>query len=51
MCSCLMGNILKAKEKYFVSVHPAVTYEMDEGTNLATFTPQDILQEEDKLQL
>jgi DNA-directed RNA polymerase subunit beta' len=29
-------KILKSKEKYFVSVRPAVAYEMDEGINLAT---------------
>nr|YP_009410630.1 RNA polymerase beta subunit [Dichaetaria wightii]ASJ66046.1 RNA polymerase beta subunit [Dichaetaria wightii] len=44
-------KILKSKEKYFVSVRPAVTYEMDEGRNLATLFPQDLLQEEDNLQL
>jgi DNA-directed RNA polymerase subunit beta' len=44
-------KILKSKEKYFVSVRPAVAYEMDEGRNLATLFPQDLLQEEDNLQL
>nr|YP_009245845.1 RNA polymerase beta' subunit [Bouteloua gracilis]AMB35742.1 RNA polymerase beta' subunit [Bouteloua gracilis] len=44
-------KILKSKEKYFVSVRPAVTYEMDEGRNLARLFPQDLLQEEDNLQL
>nr|YP_009233252.1 RNA polymerase beta' subunit-2 [Zizania latifolia]AIZ76890.1 RNA polymerase beta' subunit [Zizania latifolia]AMB27132.1 RNA polymerase beta' subunit-2 [Zizania latifolia]UVI16724.1 RNA polymerase beta'' subunit [Zizania latifolia]UVI16810.1 RNA polymerase beta'' subunit [Zizania latifolia]UVI16896.1 RNA polymerase beta'' subunit [Zizania latifolia] len=44
-------KILKSKEKYFVSVRPAVAYEMDEGINLATLFPQDLLQEEDNLQL
>nr|YP_010547363.1 RNA polymerase beta'' subunit [Acrachne racemosa]UYL23344.1 RNA polymerase beta'' subunit [Acrachne racemosa] len=44
-------KILKSKEKYFVSVRPAVAYEMDEGRNLARLFPQDLLQEEDNLQL
>nr|YP_009649701.1 RNA polymerase beta '' subunit [Desmazeria sicula]QCD14687.1 RNA polymerase beta '' subunit [Desmazeria sicula] len=44
-------KIIKSKEKYFVSIRPAVTYEMDEGINLATLFPQDLLQEEDNLQL
>nr|YP_010218146.1 RNA polymerase beta'' subunit [Lagurus ovatus]UBU97553.1 RNA polymerase beta'' subunit [Lagurus ovatus] len=44
-------KILKSKEKYFVFVRPAVAYEMDEGRNLATLFPQDLLQEEDNLQL
>nr|YP_010370356.1 RNA polymerase beta'' subunit [Macrochloa tenacissima]UOW78652.1 RNA polymerase beta'' subunit [Macrochloa tenacissima] len=44
-------KILKSKEKYFVSARPAVAYEMDEGRNLATLFPQDLLQEEDNLQL
>nr|YP_009451930.1 RpoC2 [Phyllorachis sagittata]ARQ28244.1 RpoC2 [Phyllorachis sagittata] len=44
-------KILKSKEKYFVSVRPAVAYDMDEGRNLATLFPQDLLQEEDNLQL
>nr|YP_010245672.1 RNA polymerase beta'' subunit [Pleuropogon hooverianus]QTJ29313.1 RNA polymerase beta'' subunit [Pleuropogon hooverianus] len=44
-------KILKSKEKYFVSVRPAVAYEMNEGRNLATLFPQDLLQEEDNLQL
>nr|YP_009134939.1 RNA polymerase beta'' subunit [Chusquea spectabilis]AIM53028.1 RNA polymerase beta'' subunit [Chusquea spectabilis] len=44
-------KILKSKEKYFVSVRPAVAYEMDEGINLATLFPQDLLQEKDNLQL
>ena len=44
-------KILKSKEKYFVSIRPAVAYEMDEGRNLATLFPQDLLQEEDNLQL
>nr|YP_010243853.1 RNA polymerase beta'' subunit [Brachypodium pinnatum]QTJ26998.1 RNA polymerase beta'' subunit [Brachypodium pinnatum] len=44
-------KIIKSKEKYFVSVRPAVTYEMDGGINLATLFPQDLLQEEDNLQL
>nr|YP_004734178.1 RNA polymerase beta' subunit [Ferrocalamus rimosivaginus]ADO65218.1 RNA polymerase beta' subunit [Ferrocalamus rimosivaginus] len=44
-------KILKSKEKYFVSVRPAVAYEMDEGRNLATLFPQDLLQEEDNFQL
>nr|YP_010245092.1 RNA polymerase beta'' subunit [Corynephorus divaricatus]QTJ28650.1 RNA polymerase beta'' subunit [Corynephorus divaricatus] len=44
-------KILKSKEKYFVSIRPAVAYEMDEGINLATLFPQDLLQEEDNLQL
>nr|YP_009156366.1 RNA polymerase beta'' subunit [Brachyelytrum aristosum]AJV89271.1 RNA polymerase beta'' subunit [Brachyelytrum aristosum] len=44
-------KILKSKEKYFLSVRPAVAYEMDEGRNLATLFPQDLLQEEDNLQL
>nr|YP_009135850.1 RNA polymerase beta'' subunit [Lithachne pauciflora]AIM54026.1 RNA polymerase beta'' subunit [Lithachne pauciflora] len=44
-------KILKSKEKYFVSVRPAVAYEMDEGRNLATLFPLDLLQEKDNLQL
>jgi DNA-directed RNA polymerase subunit beta' len=48
---CSTEKILKSKEKYFVSVRPAVAYEMDEGRNLATLFPQDLLQEEDNLQL
>ena len=44
-------KILKSKEKYFVSIRPAIAYEMDEGRNLATLFPQDLLQEEDNLQL
>nr|YP_009157979.1 RNA polymerase beta' subunit [Pariana campestris]AKH04675.1 RNA polymerase beta' subunit [Pariana campestris] len=44
-------KILKSKEKYFVSVRPAVAYEMNEGRNLATLFPQDLLQEKDNLQL
>jgi DNA-directed RNA polymerase subunit beta' len=44
-------KILKSKEKYFVSVRPAVAYQMDEGRNLATLFPQNLLQEEDTLQL
>nr|YP_009650198.1 RNA polymerase beta '' subunit [Triplachne nitens]QCD15433.1 RNA polymerase beta '' subunit [Triplachne nitens] len=44
-------KILKSKEKYFVFVRPAVAYEMDEGRNLATLFPKDLLQEEDNLQL
>nr|YP_009233769.1 RNA polymerase beta' subunit [Bouteloua curtipendula]AMB49464.1 RNA polymerase beta' subunit [Bouteloua curtipendula] len=44
-------KILKSKEKYFVSVRPAVAYEMDKGRNLAILFPQDLLQEEDNLQL
>nr|YP_009233854.1 RNA polymerase beta' subunit [Hilaria cenchroides]AMB49549.1 RNA polymerase beta' subunit [Hilaria cenchroides] len=44
-------KIIKSKEKYFVSVRPAVAYEMDEGRNLARLFPQDLLQEEDNLQL
>jgi DNA-directed RNA polymerase subunit beta' len=44
-------KILKSKEKYFVSIRPAVAYKMDEGRNLATLFPQDLLQEEDNLQL
>nr|YP_009451510.1 RNA polymerase beta '' subunit [Lygeum spartum]ARQ27824.1 RNA polymerase beta '' subunit [Lygeum spartum] len=44
-------KILKSKEKYFVSVRPAVAYQMEEGRNLATLFPQDIFQEEDNLQL
>nr|YP_010953647.1 RNA polymerase beta'' subunit [Cenchrus fungigraminus]WMT11956.1 RNA polymerase beta'' subunit [Cenchrus fungigraminus] len=44
-------KILKSKEKYFVSVRPAVAYQMDEGINLATLFPQNLLQEEDTLQL
>jgi DNA-directed RNA polymerase subunit beta' len=47
---CSTKKILKSKEKYFVSIRPAVAYEMDEGRNLALF-PQDLLQEEDNLQL
>jgi DNA-directed RNA polymerase subunit beta' len=31
-----MEKILKSKEKYFVSVRPAVIYQMDEGRNLAS---------------
>jgi DNA-directed RNA polymerase subunit beta' len=38
-------KIIKSKEKYFVSIRPAVAYEMDEGRNLATLFPQDLLQE------
>nr|YP_009346171.1 RNA polymerase beta'' subunit [Streptochaeta spicata]AOR40736.1 RNA polymerase beta'' subunit [Streptochaeta spicata] len=44
-------KIIKNKEKYFVSVRPAVAYEMDEGKNLATLFPRDLLQEKDSLQL
>nr|YP_009156115.1 RNA polymerase beta '' subunit [Anthoxanthum odoratum]AJV89022.1 RNA polymerase beta '' subunit [Anthoxanthum odoratum] len=44
-------KILKSKEKHFVFARPAVAYEMDEGRNLATLFPQDLLQEEDNLQL
>nr|YP_009156451.1 RNA polymerase beta '' subunit [Briza maxima]AJV89358.1 RNA polymerase beta '' subunit [Briza maxima] len=44
-------KIIMSKEKYFVFVRPAVAYEMDEGRNLATLFPQDLLQEEDNLQL
>nr|YP_009452439.1 RNA polymerase beta' subunit [Stenotaphrum secundatum]ARQ28753.1 RNA polymerase beta' subunit [Stenotaphrum secundatum] len=44
-------KILKSKEKYFVSVRPAVAYQMDEGRNLETLFPQNLLQEEDNLQL
>ncbi|KAF0889765.1 hypothetical protein E2562_030573, partial [Oryza meyeriana var. granulata] len=44
-------KILKSKEKYFVLVRPAVAYEMNEGRNLATLFPQDLLQEEGNLQL
>ena len=44
-------KILKSKEKYFVSVRPTVAYEMDEGRNLATLFPQDLLQEENNLQI
>ena len=44
-------KILKSKEKFFVLVRPAVAYEMDEGRNLATLFPQDLLQEEDNLEL
>nr|YP_010245174.1 RNA polymerase beta'' subunit [Echinaria capitata]QTJ28732.1 RNA polymerase beta'' subunit [Echinaria capitata] len=44
-------KIIKSKEKYFFSIRPAVAYEMDEGRNLATLFPQDLLQEEDNLQL
>nr|YP_009421001.1 RNA polymerase beta subunit [Coelachne africana]ASR73575.1 RNA polymerase beta subunit [Coelachne africana] len=44
-------KILKSKEKYFISVRPAVAYEMNEGRNFAKLFPQDLLQEEDNLQL
>nr|YP_009135517.1 RNA polymerase beta'' subunit [Raddia brasiliensis]AIM53692.1 RNA polymerase beta'' subunit [Raddia brasiliensis] len=44
-------KILKGKEKYLVSVRPAVAYEMDEGRNLATLFPPDLLQEKENLQL
>jgi DNA-directed RNA polymerase subunit beta' len=48
---CSKEKIVKSKEKYFVSVRPAVAYETYEGINLATLFPQDLLQEEDNLQL
>nr|AGC38238.1 RNA polymerase beta'' subunit [Cryptochloa strictiflora] len=44
-------KIIKRKEKYFVSVRPAVAYEMDERINLATLLPPDLLQEKENLQL
>nr|YP_009451677.1 RNA polymerase beta'' subunit [Nardus stricta]ARQ27991.1 RNA polymerase beta'' subunit [Nardus stricta] len=44
-------KILKSKEKYFILIRPAVAYQMDEGRNLTTLFPQDVLQEEDNLQL
>jgi methyl coenzyme M reductase gamma subunit len=47
---CSKEKILKSKDT-FVSVRRAVAYEMDEGINLATPFPQDLLQEEDTLQL
>nr|YP_009861280.1 RNA polymerase beta'' subunit [Stylochaeton bogneri]QIU82970.1 RNA polymerase beta'' subunit [Stylochaeton bogneri] len=41
-------RITPTKKKYFVSVRPVVTAD---GINLATFFPQDLLQEEDNVQL
>nr|YP_010722918.1 RNA polymerase beta'' subunit [Anthurium andraeanum]WDW20923.1 RNA polymerase beta'' subunit [Anthurium andraeanum] len=44
-------RITPTKKKYFVSVRPVVTYEIADGINLATFFPQDLLQEGDNVQL
>ena len=44
-------RITPTKKKYFVSVRPVVTYEIADGINLATFFPQDLLQEGDNIQL
>nr|UZC33071.1 RNA polymerase beta'' subunit [Tofieldia yoshiiana var. kanwonensis] len=44
-------RITPTKKKYFVSVRPVVTYEIADGFNLATFFPQDLLQERDNVQL
>nr|QJF46666.1 RNA polymerase beta'' subunit [Zantedeschia rehmannii] len=45
-------RITPTKKKHFVSVRPVVTYEIVDGINLATFFPQDLLQEErDNVQL
>ncbi|NP_904089.2 RNA polymerase beta'' subunit (chloroplast) [Amborella trichopoda] len=44
-------RITPIKKKYFVSVRPVVTYEIADGINLATFFPQDLLQEKNNLQL
>nr|QHN54852.1 RNA polymerase beta'' subunit [Philodendron lanceolatum] len=44
-------RITPTKKKYFVSVRPVVTYEIADGINLATFFPQDLLQERDNVQL
>nr|UWT52057.1 RNA polymerase beta'' subunit [Cryptocoryne longicauda] len=44
-------RITPTKKKYFVSVRPVVTYEIGDGINLATFFPQDLLQEEDNVKL
>nr|YP_009967417.1 RNA polymerase beta'' subunit [Typhonium blumei]QIS89588.1 RNA polymerase beta'' subunit [Typhonium blumei]UVN17402.1 RNA polymerase beta'' subunit [Typhonium blumei] len=44
-------RITPTKKKYFVSVRPVVTYEIADGTNLATFFPQDLLREGDNVQL
>nr|YP_009709577.1 RNA polymerase beta'' subunit [Symplocarpus nipponicus]QEX51431.1 RNA polymerase beta'' subunit [Symplocarpus nipponicus] len=44
-------RITPTKKKYFVSVRPVVTYEIAYGINLATFFPQDLLQERDNIQL
>jgi DNA-directed RNA polymerase subunit beta' len=41
----------RARKNIFFPIHLAVAYEMDEGRNLATLFPQDLLQEEDNLQL
>nr|ATG83073.1 RNA polymerase beta'' subunit [Colocasia esculenta] len=44
-------RITPTKKKYFVLVRPVVTYEIADGTNLATFFPQDLFQEGDNVQL
>lgn len=44
-------RITPTKKKYFVSVRPVVTYEIADGINLATFFPQDLLQEGKNVQL
>lgn len=44
-------RITPTKKKYFVSVRPVITYEIADGINLATFFPQDLLQEGDNIQL
>nr|YP_010549410.1 RNA polymerase beta'' subunit [Anubias barteri]UYL25811.1 RNA polymerase beta'' subunit [Anubias barteri]UYL25895.1 RNA polymerase beta'' subunit [Anubias barteri] len=44
-------RITPTKKKYFVLVRPVVTYEIADGINLATFFPQDPLQEGDNVQL
>nr|QBK84214.1 RpoC2 [Zantedeschia aethiopica]QHN55022.1 RNA polymerase beta'' subunit [Zantedeschia aethiopica]QJF46758.1 RNA polymerase beta'' subunit [Zantedeschia aethiopica] len=45
-------RITPTNKKHFVSVRPVVTYEIVDGINLATFFPQDLLQEEgDNVQL
>nr|YP_010459208.1 RNA polymerase beta'' subunit [Arisaema flavum]UUC02450.1 RNA polymerase beta'' subunit [Arisaema flavum] len=44
-------RITPTKKKYFVSVRSVVTYEIADGINLATFFPQDLLQEGGNVQL
>nr|WRO37252.1 RNA polymerase beta'' subunit [Amorphophallus kachinensis] len=44
-------RITPTKKKYFVLVRPVVTYEIADGTNLATFFPQYLFQEGDNVQL
>uniref|UniRef100_UPI0030FEB05F RNA polymerase beta'' subunit n=1 Tax=Verhuellia lunaria TaxID=447313 RepID=UPI0030FEB05F len=44
-------RVTPIKKKYFVSIRPVITYEIADGINLATFFPQDLLQERDNVQL